>query len=357
MASVSMEKGFYRFIADNLSSLRPTVLATIIFRSGSAPREAGATMAIFENGESLGTVGGGPLEARVMKAAEKVIAHQCPVCIKFSFSDQENVKGGMICGGQVEVLVDFLEGNNALTRSVCEQIDAACEARKPAWLIRSIRPNDESEASVKTGMGVMIADDADAGSLDLTGLDLNSLKQVCRPDEATLVTGKGGIRYLIQPVFPLARVIIAGAGHVGRELVALSDRIGFATIIIDDRPEFASRERFPAAKIIIPPVSFENCFAGLSLTDDDMIVIVTRGHEHDRSVLFQALNSSAGYIGMIGSRRKRDAIYESLRKDGVTTQDLARVHCPIGLPIGAQTPAEIAVSIVAELIALRNKQG
>lgn len=311
-------------------------------------------MAVFENGKSLGTVGGGTLEAQVMKAAEKVIAHQRPVCMKFSFTDQENVKGGMICGGQVEVLLDFLENNNSLTRSISEQIDTACEAGKPAWLIRSIRPNDDGEASVKTGMGVMVEDDADAGSLDLTGFDLSSLKQACRPDEATLVTGKGGIRYLIQPVFPLGRVIIAGAGHVGRELAALCDIIGLATIIIDDRPDFASRERFPAVKkIIIPLASFENCFAGLSLTYDDMIVIVTRGHEHDRSVLFQALHSSAGYIGMIGSRRKRDAIYESLRKDGVRAEDLARVHCPIGLDIGARTPAEIAVSIVAEFIALR----
>lgn len=352
-----MEKGFYRHIADRLSNLRPAALATVIFRSGSAPREAGATMAIFENNESLGTIGGGPLEAQALKAAEKVIVCRQSVCLKFSLTDHQNVKGGMICGGHVEVLVDFLEGNDALSTGLCEKIAAACEAGKRAWLIRSIRPDDEGKASVKTGLGVMAEDDTNAGSLDLTGLDLNRLKQARHPGEATLVTGNGGIRYFIQPVFPQERVIIAGAGHVGRELAALCNLIGLATIIIDDRPDFASRDRFPEAEIVIPEASFENCFAGLSITCNDRIIIVTRGHEHDRSVLFQAIGSGAGYIGMIGSRRKRDAIYESLLKDGVAAQDLAQVHCPIGLPIGAQTPVEIAVSIIAELISLRHQQG
>ena len=352
-----MEKGFYRFIADSFSSPRPIVLATIIFRSGSAPREAGTTMAIFENNESVGTIGGGALEAQVLKAAAKVIACRQSVCLKFSFNDQQNVKGGMICGGQVEVLVDFLEGNDALSAGLFMKIACACEAGKPAWLIWSVHPDHSNETFVKTGLGVMSGDDIDAGSLDLTGFDLNSLKQACHPDEARLVTGSGGIRYLIQPVFPRERVIIAGAGHIGRKLAALCDITGFATVIIDDRPDFAGRDRFPESEIVIPEASFENCFAGLSIGLNDRIVIVTRGHEHDRTVLFQAMESGAGYIGMIGSRRKRDAIYESLRQDGVSAEDLARVHCPIGLDIGAQTPAEIAVSIVAELIALRTGTG
>lgn len=350
-----MEKGFYRYIADSLASLRPTVLATVIFRSGSAPREAGTTMAIFENGESLGTIGGGPLEAHVLKTAGKVIANKRSVCQKFSLTDHENLKGGMICGGQVEVLVDFLEGNDSLVLSVCEKIAAACETRQRAWLVRSIRPDDRNTMYVKTGLGVMIEDEVDTGSLDPVGLNLPRLKEACCPGEVMIVT-VDGIRYLIQPVFPPERVIIAGAGHVGRELAALCHMIGLFPIIIDDRPDFASRDRFPAGEIVITQASFENCFAGLSLAYNDRIVIVTRGHEHDRAVLFQAIGSGAGYIGMIGSRKKRDAIYESLLKDGVTAEDLTRVRCPIGLDIGAQTPAEIAVSIVAELIARRGGQ-
>lgn len=351
-----MEKAFYRYIADSLSRQRPTILATVIFRSGSAPREAGATMAIFENGENMGTVGGGPLEAQVLAAAQKVITQQRSICLIFSLTDHEDVKGGMICGGHVEVLVDFLKADDSLALSICEKVAVACEARQRAWLVRSIRQEDGDKTYVKTGLGVMVEDDTDKGSLDLTGHDFTSLKQARRPDEVTIVT-VSGIRYLIQPVFPPGRVIVAGAGHVGRELAALCGMIGFPTIIIDDRPDFANRDRFPTAlQIVIPQTSFENCLSGLSITCDDRIVIVTRGHEHDRSVLFQAIDSGAGYIGMIGSRKKRDAIYENLMKDGITVQELARVHCPIGLPIDARTPAEISVSIVAELISLRNKQ-
>lgn len=357
MASVSMENGFYRYIAESLSNPRPIVLATIIFRSGSAPREAGTTMAIFENHESMGTIGGGPLEAKVLQAAAKVIVNGQSVCLKFSFNDQQSVKGGMICGGQVEVLLDFLESNHAMPAALFRKIADDCEAGKPAWLLRSIRPDTLNETFVQTGLGVISGEDIDAGSLDMTGLDPNDLKQARHPDEARLAAGARGIRYLIQPVFPRERVIIAGAGHVGLKLAALCNMIGFATIIMDDRPDFASRDRFPESEIVIPQASFKNCFAGLSIDRKDRIVIVTRGHEHDRSVLFQTIGSGADYIGMIGSRRKRDAIYESLRKDGVSGEDLARVHCPIGLAIGARTPAEIAVSIVAELIGLRNKKG
>lgn len=348
-----MEKDFYRHIAACLAGNRPAVLATVIFRLGSAPREAGAAMAIFDDGLSLGTVGGGPLEAEVLQAAGKSFAHRRSVCLSFSFTDQENVKGGMICGGRVEVLVDFLKEGDAIATRVIEKIAAAGDTGKQAWLVRSIRPDEDGKMYFQTGLGVILEDDADAGSLDLAGFDLTGLKQALLPGEVTLITGQG-IRYLIQPVFPPERVIIAGAGHVGRELAALCAIIGLSTVIIDDRPDFANHDRFPAAfKIVIPQVSFADCFAGLSISEDDRIVIVTRGHEHDRAVLFQALRTPAGYIGMIGSRKKREAIYESLRKEGVTAQDLARVHCPIGLSIGARTPAEIAVSIVAQLIALR----
>ena len=351
-----MEKGFYRHITESLIGLKPAVLATVILRSGSAPREAGATMAIFENNDILGTVGGGPLEAHVLKAARQVFADQRSVCLNFSLMDREHVKGGMICGGHVEILVDFLESRDAVTRNVCGKVAAAGEAGQRAWLIRSIRPDNGDQPYVKTGFGVIVEENAEAGSLDLAGQDLAALKQARHPSEATLVT-ESGIRYLIQPVFPPERVIIIGAGHVGRELAALCGIIGLDTVIIDDRLDFASRDRFPAAgKILIPQVSFEDCFAGLCVDENDRIVIVTRGHEHDRSVLLQALRTHAGYVGMIGSRGKRDAIYERLLQDGLTLADLSRVHCPIGLPIGAKTPAEIAVSIVAELIALHHQQ-
>jgi len=121
--------------------------------------------------------------------------------------------------------------------------------------------------------------------------------------------------------------------------------------VIDDRTEFANAKRFPLAREIRVIESFADCIGDLG--GDDFLVIVTRGHLHDRDVLAQGLRTRAGYIGMIGSRRKRAAIYASLKNDGFTDADLARVHSPIGLPIAADTPEEIAVSIAAELIRVR----
>ena len=128
---------------------------------------------------------------------------------------------------------------------------------------------------------------------------------------------------------------------------------GFDVVVIDDRSEFADPVRFPEAVAVNTIAGFDRAFENLTVTADTYIIIVTRGHLHDRGVLEQALKTPAAYIGMIGSRRKRDAIYDRLLKDGFTQADIDRVHCPIGLKIGADTPEEIAVSIVAELIAVR----
>jgi xanthine dehydrogenase accessory factor len=126
--------------------------------------------------------------------------------------------------------------------------------------------------------------------------------------------------------------------------------VGFGVSVADDRGEYANRERFNDATEIRVLENFGNAFSGVAIGREDLIVILTRGHLHDKTVLAQALNTDAGYIGMIGSRKKRNAIYGALLKDGFSQADLDRVHSPIGLSIGAETPEEIAVSIVAEMI-------
>jgi xanthine dehydrogenase accessory factor len=126
---------------------------------------------------------------------------------------------------------------------------------------------------------------------------------------------------------------------------------------VDDRAEFVSRDRFPQADELLAVSSFESAFAGIPVGDHSYVVIVTRGHGGDQAILRQALRCRPDYIGMIGSRRKRGLIYEQLAGEGFTPDDLSRVHCPIGLPIGAETPEEIAISIAAELIATRAGRG
>jgi xanthine dehydrogenase accessory factor len=144
-----------------------------------------------------------------------------------------------------------------------------------------------------------------------------------------------------------------GAGHVSLATAQVARLAGFRVQVVDDRAEFAHPDRFPHAESVAAVDDFENALAGRDLGPDDYVVIVTRGHRHDREVLAQALKTKAGYIGMIGSSRKRRAIYEALLAEGFTQNDLDRVYSPIGLSIGAQTPEEIGISIVAQLVQVR----
>jgi xanthine dehydrogenase accessory factor len=149
---------------------------------------------------------------------------------------------------------------------------------------------------------------------------------------------------------------VFGAGHVSLQIVPLAARVGFRTVVIDDRPEFADEKKFPeTAEVRQYP--FEGVLQHLPVNQASYLVIVTRGHIHDKTVLAQCLKTNAKYIGMIGSRRKIAMVYENLKEEGFTQKDIERVRAPIGLDIGAETPEEIAVSIVAELISVRAGRG
>jgi xanthine dehydrogenase accessory factor len=166
-----------------------------------------------------------------------------------------------------------------------------------------------------------------------------------------LVCG-GTLEIFIEPILPPALLYIFGAGHVAISLYKVAHGSGFDVIVADDRPAFANRERFPEAREVIAD-DFDVVTSRLSPSESSFIVIVTRGHRDDMRILRWAVQTRARYVGMIGSRRKTVAIYKELQKEGVPAHLFERVHSPVGLDIGAVTPEEIAVSITAELIAIR----
>ena len=168
---------------------------------------------------------------------------------------------------------------------------------------------------------------------------------------ATACAGEAGeTAYLLEPVQYPGTVYIFGAGHVSQKLASLTALVGFQTVVLDDRRDYANDQRFPQADDIIVTEDMETCMKDITISGNSYLVIVTRGHAYDMAVLKQALRTDAGYIGMIASKRKRDLIYQYLRQSGIQEDELARVHSPIGIDIEAETPEEIAVSIVAELI-------
>ena len=193
----------------------------------------------------------------------------------------------------------------------------------------------------------------DAGAGEHPDLPLAAItEKMAAPGMEAALAGDGGRQYYCERCRACERMIIAGGGHVSLPTAAIAAMTGFAVHVIDDREEFARPERFPMASVHVIP-GYAECFAGLHVTPRDYIVVVTRGHLFDRIVVSQALKTRAGYIGMIGSSSKRRQVYEKLREEGFDEGDLERIHSPIGLSIGAETPEEIAVSILAECIAHR----
>jgi xanthine dehydrogenase accessory factor len=205
---------------------------------------------------------------------------------------------------------------------------------------------------ITSGAGFASNDFFETGTLDMSGIDPSTIiSEIGNPQPC--LTGDDALRYFIQPLEAPDRVYIFGAGHVGEAFAPICAHVGFIPVVIDDRKEFANKDRFPAAEKVLVIDAYENCLRDIKVDNSSYIVIVTRGHAHDQTVLSHALKTDAAYIGMIGSKRKKHETYAALRDQGYSDTDLNRVHCPVGLDIGAQTPAEIAVSIVAEMIAVR----
>ncbi len=318
-------------------------LATVITRNGSAPRSAGARMLVQADGTTAGTVGGGVLEADVTRLAGQVIQRRQAVVQAFTFSGADAASMDAICGGQVQVLVEWLDGSDEKLAAVVGDLHQAVREHRKAWLVTGLpRPSRGPWHTLVHAGGRL------TGSLP-AGLAVEDIMEMRRP--ALVDTGEGS--FLVEPLDIAGTAYIFGAGHVSRSLAAFTRAVGFWTVVLDDRAEYASPARFPAADELVVLESFEDALCRVQVDGDSFIVIVTRGHLNDQVVLAQALKTGAGYIGMIGSRRKCALIFQALLKEGFTQEDILRVHAPIGLTIEAETPEEIGISIVAEMIQVR----
>ncbi len=338
-------------VTTRLAAGQSVVRAAIVTQEGSAPRTAGASMLVFSDGGSWGTVGGGLVEARVLEAAAEVLESGAPRIMDFNLTGEAAAGADMICGGRLDVFLERLDPDMAGLFAV---LTGRVSAGERCLLATPLQPGSERVLLAADGRRIALSGPAGpagpAGSADEAG---RILARAGADIQAPVCLEANGTRYFLEPCQGRPRVFLIGAGHVARATAQAAVLAGYAVIVLDDRPDFASRKRFPMAVQVAVVPSLDDCFAGRTLTSRDLVVIVTRGHLHDASVLAQTLATPAGYVGMIGSRRKRDAIYERLLASGVARADLGRVHAPIGLDIGAETPEEIAISIVAELIASR----
>lgn len=302
-----------------LEANRPAMLVTIARATGSTPRKEGAMLLAGTQGLLHGTIGGGLLEHRCLELATAQPTYGR--LTRFELDNRKAGSLGMVCGGTAEVLFTPLADPAPLRAA-----RAALQAKTPVWLCL---PMD--------GAAPYIAQDSALPSRP-TILPLDGKDALCVP-----LAGAG-------------RVFVIGGGHVSHELCALLHRLDFRHVVIDDRLDFCSPSRFPHAEhTVVTPLSglAAELSGTLQPTEADAFCIMTRGHEGDAEAVRYALSTPVSYIGLMGSRRKRETLFCTLAQEGFPEAAQQRIITPIGLEIGAQTPAEIAVSIAAQLISWR----
>jgi xanthine dehydrogenase accessory factor len=345
-------KTIYHDIVDLLDQGQSFVLATVFNRSGSAPRAMGARMAALSDGSIRGTIGGGLLEGQVREMVPQIFQNRQTLTKEFRMTGKGFSKADpeMICGGRAEVLIEFVDAGETARRGLYQALVTAIDGSQTARLITAIPSRAGGAAGVCALLsdGSVVAAGAPVGEIGL----VKGLAEKASGYSPELAT-QGEQRFLVEAISDQGTVYIFGGGHIGQKLAPLCDLVGFKAVVLDDRPGYADQGMFDGTARVVLLDTFEHALQDVSLDENSYVVIVTRGHMHDTTVLRQVLRTKARYIGMIGSRRKRDLIYQKLREEGVTSEAIARVYSPIGVPISGETPEEIAVSIAAEMIKVR----
>jgi xanthine dehydrogenase accessory factor len=286
-------------LVDQVSRGGRVALCVVVATRGSTPQQRGAKMLVLSSGCTVGTLGGGCVEAEVRRVTLELMAAGESRLISFSLDHDYGWDDGLICGGVMDVLVTVV--------------------------------TSPEQAAPFAGI-------ADAMATQ-------------RGARLELVDPASG-RTFVEELGPPPVLVIAGAGHVGQALATTAATLGFVVDVLDDRADFACRERFPSARRFVV-AEVEQALRAYPADEQTYIVIVTRGHRHDGQALEAALGSPARYVGLIGSKSKIKQIFDDLHERGVPLDMLLRVHAPIGLDIGAVSVQEIAISIAAELVAVR----
>jgi xanthine dehydrogenase accessory factor len=348
-------KNIYPELLRRLESRHATVLATVIDTEGSTPQVPGASALFGEGGLLLGTLGGGMLEADAGEKASLCLKNRTSLLYRFELYGENVAAGEPICGGLAWILVDAApESQSRAWRSLADSL----LARRSGVLVTRIEELPRDQARVERTWIDEKGPPPETGSA--LGRIAGELNRVGRQEKPALLcperTDKqdSQVFYFLEPISPFPRLLIVGAGHIGRAVARQASWLDFDITVIDDRPEYASPEKFPAgASLIVADI--EPAVREFPVSADTYIVIVTRGHSHDAEALRACIRSPAAYIGMIGSRRKIALMRERFLSEGwASAPEWNRVHAPVGLKIGSVTVDEIAISIAAELVQVRS---
>lgn len=329
---------------------KPIAIATVISVAGSAPRGIGATLAMTADGDIAGSVSGGCVEPAVIEEGLKTLLSGKPKLLSYGITEEQNVEQiGLSCGGQIQVFVERL--------SNLEPLAASLEAEQP--IVRAVVIEAPDVAGAAAGASLLIRESGElvggSGNAALDDAATGKARELLRDGESTTVTmtvGEQPAEVFFSVYQPEPSLVIVGAGHITIPLARLAKTLDYRVTVVDPREAFATRERLPDADEILLEWP-DDALAHLRVSGATAVAVLTHDDKFDVPALKAALNSSTGYVGAIGSRGTRERRDRRLREAGVTDEQIARIHGPIGIDIGARTPEEIALSILAQIVAVR----
>lgn len=328
-------------VAQGARQGRGVALASLVESSGSIPMSERAKMVVCADGRTYGTIGGGCLEAEVLAVARDVLESRRPHSTRYTMTEQQAGEHGLNCGGTVRIYTECIDAEAA---ELFAEIARAKLERRPCVLATALEGR---------GRALFHPDGTRQGQLEVADPDVaaswaaQALERE-RPDLQQL----SGAEVFVEPFAPPPQLYVFGGGHVGGQICRLAHNVGFRVVVVDDRPYFAGRDRHPDADECIAD-EIPAVFDRIPIDDQTYIIAATRGHEHDEIVVERAIATRARYVGMLGSERKKRVLWERIEGRGGSRARLDGVYAPVGLNIGADTPEEIAVSVVGELIDVR----
>ena len=351
-------KEVFEEATNQLNEKHPLVIATVVRTKGSTPQKPGAKLLVRNDGSGVGTLGGGCVEGDIWYAAKQLMKNRGSAeAIGYELNEEIAAQDGLVCGGTMFFLVDpiYEKGQEAL---FLDEINSAYLGGEPVALASLVKTTPDIDS--KLGGKLLIRSDGSVvGTLGANNLNSEAIKygiELMAYGNSKYVRSETGAEYFVEGYTTPPRIILCGGGHVSRAIYTFAVNLGFNLTVIDDREEFANKTRFPLANVVVAESSAEG-FRSIEINKNTFIVIATRGHRYDHVSLEAALNTSASYIGLLGSKRKTILIYEELLSKGVSIDRIKDVRAPIGLDINARTPEEIAISIMAEILMIRNGGG
>lgn len=350
-----MDSKFKTALKEVCSGDTAAALVTITGVKGSTPRKPGAKMLVLPDGQVFGTIGGGCGEADVRREALNALSLLAPVKYTVNMTNDIAEEEGMVCGGIMDVLIDIIKPGAHSDKKLLAGYLASLESGEmPVLVTVTSSPREQALLGRKCFLTADGTRTGDLGNEGLNRLTEKWVSEVRSEGRVRLITLPAGpelpeCNVLLEPPPAPVELLILGGGHIAKPLAAIAHILGYRVTVVDDRPAFANSARFPGASQVICQ-DFGQALREIQIGPETFVVIVTRGHRHDHLCLRQVVTQPSAYVGMIGSRHRVRALMAQLQEEGIPAELLERVHSPIGLDIAAETPEEIAVSIIAELI-------